>query len=111
MKKYWRLSLLVLSSFALLAQQPSVRKSAQTAQPKPSAKKPSVDAPGVDPPSHEQVLKLLDLLKVRDTIKITIDATRQQVQGNAEETFREKVPNPTPEQLKSLRAIVDDVFG
>ncbi len=93
MKKSCCLSLflLVLSSFALLAQQPAVRKSAQAAPPKPSAEKPSLDPPNINSPNREQVLKLLDLLKVRDTIKITIEATRQQVQGNAEETFREKV--------------------
>jgi hypothetical protein len=111
MKKYCCLFFFVLSSIALLAQQPSARKSTQTTQPEPSSDRHNVNSPGVDPPSHAQVMKLLDLLKVRDTIKITIDATRQQVLGNAEETFREKISNPTPEQLKSLRAIVEDVFS
>jgi hypothetical protein len=73
--------------------------------------KASAGKPGTESPSREQVLTLLDLLQVRDTIKITLDATRQQVQGSAEETFREKVPNPTPEQLKSLHAVVDEIFG
>jgi hypothetical protein len=106
MKIYWCLPLFVVFSLPLAAQQPLVRKSVRATQSKASS-----GNPGVASPSREQVLTLLDLLKVRDTIKITLDATRQQVQGSAEETFREKVPNPSPEQLKSLRAVVDEIFG
>src|SRR5882724_3158757 len=111
MSKYFCLPLLVLCSCVLLAQQPAARRGTQAAQPKPSVDKPNVNSPSADPPTREQVLKLLVLLKVRDTIKITVDATKQQVEGSAEEIFRDKVPNPTPEQLGSLRAIVGDVFS
>ncbi len=109
MKTCWCLSLLVLSTLPLVAQQPSAQKRAT--QSKAPAGKPVAGAPSAESPSREQVLTLLNLLKVRDTIKITLDATRQQVQGSAEETFREKVPDPSPEQLKSLRAVVDEIFA
>ena len=110
MKKYC-LSLFVLLSFPLLAQEPSAGKKAPTAQSKSSSDKARANSSNPNSPDREQVLKLLVLLKVRDTIKITIDATKRQIQGSAEEMFRDKVPNPTPEQLKSLHALVEDAFS
>ncbi len=111
MKKYCCLFLFVVFGIPLLPQQPSAQKSAPTAQSKSSSDKARVHSPSGDSPDREEVLKLLALLKVRDTIKITIDATKRQVQGSAEEMFRDKVPNPTPEQLKSLHALVEDAFS
>jgi len=110
MKKYC-LSLFVLLSFPLLAQEPSAGKKAPTAQSKSSSDKARANSSNPNSPDREQVLKLLVLLKVRDTIKITIDATKRQIQGSAEEMFRDKVPNPTPEQLKSLHALVEEAFS
>lgn len=65
---------------------------------------------GEDRPSQEQVLKLLELLKVRENMEITVDAMKEQVRGTAEQSFREKIPNPSAEQLKSVNAIVEGVF-
>lgn len=63
------------------------------------------------PPSAEQVMKLLDLLQVRDSLQVTLEAVKKQLRNSAEDQFREKILNPSPEQLKSLQAIVDDAFG
>jgi hypothetical protein len=63
------------------------------------------------PPSAEQVMKLLDLLQVRDSLQVTLDAVKKQMRNSAEDQFREKIFTPSQEQLKSLQAIVDDVFG
>ena len=88
---------------------------AQQAAPSPapsSATKTQAMPPAVadGPPSPDQVRKLLGLLQVRDELQITLDAMKQQVKAGAAQTFSDKVPNPTPEQLKSVNFIVDDVF-
>jgi len=79
MKKYCCLFLFVVFGIPLLPQQPSAQKSAPTAQSKSSSDKARVHSPSGDSPDREEVLKLLALLKVRDTIKITIDATKGQL--------------------------------
>ncbi len=61
-------------------------------------------------PSAEQVLRLLDLLRIKESIQISVDAMKEEMKGTAEQSFREKFPNPTPEQLQSVHAAVDDVF-
>ncbi len=88
---------------------------AQQAAPSPappSAAKTQAAQPAVadGPPSPDQVRKLLGLLRVRDELQITLDAMKQQVKAGAAQTFSDKVPNPTPAQLKSVNLIVDDVF-
>jgi uncharacterized protein len=62
-------------------------------------------------PSREQVLKLLDVLQIRDSLQLTLDAMKAQMKNGTVEMFREKVPSPTPEQLKSINAIVDEAFA
>ncbi len=61
-------------------------------------------------PTREQVLKLLELLQVRDSMQITLDAMKEQVKATAEQGLREKIPNPTADQLKSVNLIVESVF-
>ena len=82
---------------------------AQKTTPRKPAIKPTVAAAD-QKPTTEEVLKLLDLLKIKDSMQITVDAMKEQMKGSAEESFREKIPNPTPEQLKSLNGVVDEVF-
>jgi hypothetical protein len=60
--------------------------------------------------SAEQVMKLLELLDIRESLQITIDAMKEQIASGAEEGLREKISAPTPEQIKSVHGIVDDVF-
>jgi hypothetical protein len=56
-------------------------------------------------------MKLLDLLQVRDSLQVTLDAVRKQMRTSAEDQFREKILKPSPEQLKAIQGIVDDAFG
>ena len=62
-------------------------------------------------PSTEQVLKLLDLLQVRDSLQFTLDTMKAQMKNGAVESFRDRVPSPTPDQLKSINHIVDEAFS
>jgi uncharacterized protein len=103
----------VFLAFVLLAAAGSVSAQQPVPSPTPSsaaktATQPAVVADG--PPSPDQVRKLLGLLRVRDELQITLDAMKQQVKAGAAQTFSDKVPDPTPEQLKSVNFIVDDVF-
>ncbi|HEY6274007.1 MAG TPA: DUF2059 domain-containing protein [Terriglobales bacterium] len=101
-------SMIVLSTMlagpCLLAQQP--------AAPEPTAPKTQAKTAATDgPPTAEQVTKLLELLQVRDSLQVTLDAVKKQLRNSAEEQFRDKILNPSPQQLKSIQGIVDDVFG
>ncbi|HEX2330845.1 MAG TPA: DUF2059 domain-containing protein [Candidatus Angelobacter sp.] len=72
---------------------------------KTPAKQVSAEAP-----TEQQVLKLLELLQVEDGVKATIDAMKEQVKMGAEQNFRDRIPNATPEQLKHVNTIVDESF-
>ena len=85
------------------AQQPSTRRKASAT----SAAQGSVRN---QHPSTEQVLKLLDLLQIRDSLQFTLDAMKAQMKNGTVENFREKVPSPTADQLRRINAIVDDAF-
>jgi uncharacterized protein len=87
----------------LLAQKPALPATPS----KTHASQPAV-ADGA--PSPAQVLKLMELLRVRDELQITLNAMKQQMKDAATETFSEKVANPTPQQLQSVNTVVDDVF-
>jgi hypothetical protein len=62
-------------------------------------------------PSEQEVLKLLDLLQVEEGVKATINAMKEQLKAGAEQNFRERVPDATPEQLKQVSTIVDESFS
>lgn len=100
MKRHLLLLLLGAVCISVLAQSPS-KPAHKTAARPPAAQ---------EKPTQEQVLKLLELLQVRDSMQISIDAMKEQVKGTAEQSFREKFPNPTVEQLKAVQGIVDGVF-
>ena len=61
--------------------------------------------------SEAQVLKLLDMLQIRDNLKITLDAMKTQMQHGSEQMLREKIARPTDEQVKSVDKIVDEEFA
>src|SRR5437899_4455123 len=63
-----------------------------------------------DAPSRDQVLTLLDLLQVRRNMAVMMDSMKQIMKQGAEQSFREKVHNPTPEQLAAVRGMIDDVI-
>jgi uncharacterized protein len=98
------LLLMIGQSTWLLAQKP-----APSATPSRTHASPPAVSDGA--PSPAQVLKLMELLRVRDELRITLDAMKQQMKDAATETFRERIPDPTPEQLQSVNSVVDDVFA
>ncbi|HEY6305923.1 MAG TPA: DUF2059 domain-containing protein [Candidatus Angelobacter sp.] len=98
-------------AFVLLAVAGPVCAQQAAPSPGPAAKARAVQPAVADArPSPDQVLKLLVLLRVRDELQITLDAMKQQVKAGAAQTFSDKVPDPTPAQLKSVNFVVDDVF-
>lgn len=74
------------------------------------AGKSAQNAAGNSQPSAAQIMKLLDLLDIRQSLQFTMDAMKEQITNEAERGFREKIPQPTAEQLKSVHMIVDDSF-
>jgi hypothetical protein len=114
-------AVLLVAASGLLAQQlpqlkqlpPPLQAPSPPQPPSPSSvvqARPAQPVVTDGPPSPDQVRKLLGLLQVRDELQITLDAMKQQVKAGAAQTFSDKVPNPTPEQIKSVNVIVDDVF-
>jgi len=106
MRTFFIVLLPAVTICGLFAQQPVPRGPAAGAAKAPAG--PSAVPDG--PPSPDQVLKLLGLLRVRDELQITLDAMKQQLKDEATQSFSDKVPNPTPEQLNSVHVMVDDVF-
>jgi hypothetical protein len=96
----------ILCSFSALGQTPhaSTTPAKEQAQSKPKAAEPGNIA------SREQIMKLLELLQVPDSLALTLDAMKEQMKIGALLVFREKVENPSPEQINSVNAIVDDEF-
>jgi len=64
-----------------------------------------------DTPTHDQVVKLLDLLQVRKNMAVMLDGMKQAMKEGAEQGFRERVPNPTTQQLEALHGMVDDMLA
>jgi hypothetical protein len=98
--------IIILCSFSALAQTPHASKTPakEQAQSKTKAAEPGNLA------SREQIMKLLELLQEPDSLALTLDAMKEQMKIAALQAFREKVENPSPEQIKSVDAIVDDEF-
>ncbi len=61
-------------------------------------------------PNREEVLKFLDLMHSRQQMAVIMDGMATQFKRGAEEGFKKKVPNATPEQLAKLDALFSDVF-
>jgi hypothetical protein len=99
------LLLLVLLSVAApaLAQQ-SVAEAAAQAKSKAEVFPP-------DAPTHDQVMTLLDLLQVRRNMSLVMDGMKQAMKQSAEQSFRERVPDPTPRQLEALRGMIEGAIG
>jgi hypothetical protein len=103
MRKAVFLFVLMAAAAPLYGQQ-SVAEAAAQAKAKP-------EALAADAPSHDQVMKLLDLLQVRKSMSLMMDGMKQAMKQGAEEAFRERVPNPTPKQLEALNGMVDDMMA
>lgn len=100
--------LIVLSfSFSALAQkQPAPTPPAKSQPPSRTTAAPVAG----NVASREQIMKLLELLQVPDSLAMTMDAMKEQMKVGALQMFREKVTNPSPEQVKSVDTIVDEEF-
>jgi uncharacterized protein len=64
-----------------------------------------------DAPTHDQIMKLVDLLQLRRNMALMMDGMKQAMKQGAEQAFRERVPNPTPKQLEALNGMVDDMMA
>ena len=64
-----------------------------------------------DAPTHDQVMTLLDLLQVRRNMALMIDGMKNAMKEGAERSFRERIPNPTPQQLEALRGMIDGAMS
>jgi hypothetical protein len=62
-------------------------------------------------PTHDQVMTLLDLLQIRKNIAVMMDGMKKVMKDAAEQAFRERVPDPTPQQLQTLAGMVDDIMA
>ncbi len=61
-------------------------------------------------PTRDEVLKFLDLMHSRQQMTLIINGMAAQFKGEAEEGFKKKVPNATPEQLAKVDALFGDLF-
>jgi len=98
------LLLVLLGVAAPLYAQQSVAEAARQAKAKP-------EGLAADAPTRDQVMKLLDLLQIRKSMSLMMDGMKQAMKQGAQETFRERVPNPTPKQLEALNGMVDDLMA
>jgi uncharacterized protein len=76
-----------------------------------AAKAPRAHQTAGDTPAPEQVMKLLDLLQLRKNMTVMLDGMKQVMKEGAEQGFRERVPNPTPQQLEALNAMMEDMLA
>jgi uncharacterized protein len=112
MRRFVLIALIVAIVFGIVRNASNLRAQQSPAPTKPAGKPQTARPAAIDgPPSAEQVMKLLELLQVRDSLQVTLDAVKKQMRNSAEDQLREKIINPSPEQLKSLQNIVDETFG
>jgi hypothetical protein len=97
------LCLTVLFSLPALAQQSVAEVAAQS--------RAAGQALPADAPTRDQVLTFLDLVQVRKDMAAGLGNLKQIAKQGAEQSFRQKVPNPTPKQLDALNGIIDDMFA
>jgi hypothetical protein len=84
--------------------QQSVAEAAAQAKAKSLALSP-------DAPTHDQVMTMLNLLRIRNTLSLFMDGMKKAMQESGEQSLRERVPNPTPAQLEAVRGMVEDAMG
>lgn len=64
-----------------------------------------------DVPDKVEVLRFLDLIHTKDQMVQTLAAMSKQMRISAEEGFKQKVPNATPEQLAKVDQLFDGLFA
>lgn len=60
--------------------------------------------------TKEQVMQFLNLMQVRDRLVQMMDGMKKGMATGAEAGFKQKVPDPTPAQLKMIHTITDTTF-
>jgi uncharacterized protein len=65
-------------------------------------------APSV--PSKEEVLKFMEVLRIRPQLTQYFDVLAKQAKEGAGEAFRQKVPDATPSQLAEVDKFAEDLF-
>ncbi len=63
-----------------------------------------------DVPAKEDVQQLLKLTQVRERMVQLMEGMKGGMEAGALAGFKQKVPNPTPEQIKRLNLMSDSVF-
>jgi hypothetical protein len=61
-------------------------------------------------PSKEEVLKFMDVLRIKSQLTQYFEGVARQAKLGAEEGFKEKVPNATPEQLAQVDKFAENLF-
>ena len=61
-------------------------------------------------PSKEQVLKFMEVLRLRPQLVQLFDGVGKQAKVSAEEGFKQKVPNATPAQLADVDQFAEGLF-
>ena len=61
-------------------------------------------------PSKEEVLKFMEVLHIKAQLNQYFDGVAKQAKLGAEEGFKQKVPNPTPEQLAKVDEFARNLF-
>ncbi len=62
------------------------------------------------PATREEVLKFMEVLQLRATLVRYFDGVGQQAKLGAEQGFKQKVPDPTPEQMAALDKFAEGLF-
>ena len=116
MPKVLLLLVLVVTGAPLFAQQSLAEAAAQAnakakTQTQTQTQAKAEEVFPEDAPSHAQILTLLELLQVRKNMTVMMEGMKQAMKQGAEQSFRERVPDPSPKQLEALHNMIDDAIG
>jgi uncharacterized protein len=64
-----------------------------------------------DAPDKADVVKFLDLMHARAQMEQVLSGMVKQMKSGAEDTFKQKVPDATPEQLAKVDKLFDTMFA
>src|ERR1035438_4367723 len=68
-------------------------------------------ASDTDAPDKAEVLNFLDLMHAKAQMVLVLDGMAKQMRSGAEQGFKEKVPDATPEQLAKVDQLFDGLFS
>ena len=64
-----------------------------------------------DAATREQVMTLMDTMRVRSNMIAMVGNMKQMMSTSLQESFAKKIPNPTPKQKAALQGMVDDALN